>query len=343
MPRRHRDESHDYLPGHASGCDLDASLPELFEEFIDDSLHLLSARTERKYRDDFRRFLEWLSAQGEPLTLRSLDRALLSRYITEQKERAPGKGRRRKLSSHTVHSYVRVIRTFARYLVGEGRYPRDPFYGSRNPMPYLGPRTKKMAAPADIEALIVGTEGRDPLSLRNRAIVVLDLDTALRTGELARLRVGDVHIEEQYVEVAEGAKWDNRRLVPVSRDAIVPLRRYLRTGRPDLTDVPESAVHADDPLFVARGGKPLKPNGIYQAICAAHQRGGGSGVLGLHSIRHLWVTWTMEHGMDRRVTQHLAGHDNPRTTEQYAQGVSLAVARAEHARASPLRMVRKQR
>lgn len=150
MPGKTTDESRDYRAGHADAYDAAAPLEPLFVEFLEDSAAVINARTEFKYRADFARFTEWLSGEDIPATLAALERRVLNKYVAWLKSRPAPTGRNGTLSNHTIDSYFRTLRTFARYLVGDGRFPRDPFYGPRAPRPHLGQRIQRAAAAADV-------------------------------------------------------------------------------------------------------------------------------------------------------------------------------------------------
>lgn len=202
-------------------------------------------------------------------------------------------------------------------MVGDGRFPRDPFYGPRAPRPHLGERIQRAAAAGDVAILEEGTAGTGPLSLRDRAVLLIVLDAGLRTGEFTRLNLADVALDSRYLEIHE-SKWNNSRVVPFSKPVVVALRRYLRWGRPKMTGAPTDDAAATAPLFVGRAGVRLTENGLYQAVRRAYRRGGGEGSLGLHAFRRLCAAHTQDQGVDQRVTQDNMGHEDARVTKLYA-------------------------
>lgn len=91
--------------------DLDA----LFEDFLADSASIINDRTERLYRYDFGYFRGWLDETDLPAILGSISKENLVAYIAWLQRRPKQKGKGT-LSSHSVHHYTRVIRTFVRWL-----------------------------------------------------------------------------------------------------------------------------------------------------------------------------------------------------------------------------------
>jgi integrase/recombinase XerD len=332
----------------ATRFDPRLSLTELFEEFIVDSASIISAATEQTYRYDWGYFTAWLTAsEAEPL-LGSLSRELLVAYIAAQQRRPKRKGTGT-LSSHSVHKYTRVIRTFNRWLVQRDYFPFDLLAGGkRGPMPRKGVRLLKLAKTEDLERLLAGTEvrGRNKLEQaarsRDQAILWLAGDTGLRTGEVARLALGTVNLEDGSALIHK-AKEDRDRWVPLSRETVGYLRQYLRRERQILAAVRLEDARPTDPLFVsASTGAALTPNGIYQAMSREYQRAGGNGRFGLHRLRHLFGTSASEGGMDSKVSQLIMGHAGPESQEPY-QHPSDSIIREQHARITPIRKLRPAR
>ncbi|MEO8510393.1 MAG: tyrosine-type recombinase/integrase [Chloroflexota bacterium] len=108
-------------------------------------------------------------------------------------------------------------------------------------------------------------------------------------------------------------------------------------SRPKLTGIAAEQVRPGDVLIVGKLGKPMSPNGIYQAIDRAYQRGGGDGPMGLHRLRHLFASHSQEQGADARASQDILGHEDGETTRGYAGVTSLQRKRAVHATITPIR------
>ena len=318
------------------------SLDELFEDFLAGSASIINDRTERNYRYDWGIFRTWLDGAGLPAVLGSLTKQHLVDYIAHLQRRPKAKGAGT-LSSHSVHHYVRVVRTFIRWLVGDGFYPSDPLAGGRRgPMPKLGPRLLKVARPADVDILLDGTSRGRPRNrieqatrARDHLVVWLVTDTGLRTAEVCALRVGDVDLEDGWVLVRK-SKWDRQRRVPLSRETVAAFRLYLRRDRPVLSAIPADHTRDDDLLILSNRGARLDGQGLYQAMGRAYRRGGGTGRFGLHRLRHLWGTAAAEGGMHPRISQSIMGHEDEKSQRVYQHPSDAAIKR-EHARLTPLR------
>lgn len=328
--------------------DPELSLDALFEDFLAESATIINERTEANYRYDFGLYRSWLEETSTPAVLGVIDKRHLIEYIAHLQRRPKAKGQGT-LSSHSVHHYARVLRTFVRWLVAEGYYPNDPLAGGkRGPMPKLGPRLLKLAKPADIEALLAGSRadgGRGKIERatrgRDELVVWLVTDTGIRTGEVADLTLGDVDFEDGWLTI-RASKWDRERKVSLSRESIAALRIYLRKHRPVLAAMPADEAQPGELLILSRTGERLSERGLYQAMCRAYRRGGGKARFGLHRIRHYWGTTAAERRMHPAVSQDLMGHADEKWQRQY-QHPSDATKKAEHARITPIRDVRPAR
>ncbi|HJP89069.1 MAG TPA: tyrosine-type recombinase/integrase [Candidatus Limnocylindrales bacterium] len=336
------------MRGRALRFDRELPLEMLFEEFLAASASIINDTTEKTYAYDWSYFQAWLAENGVRPVLGSLTRELLVAYIAAQQRRPKRKGSGT-LSSHSVHKYTRVIRTFNRWLVSEDYFPTDLLAGGkRGPMPRKGVRVLKLGKIADIETLLDGTEVRARTSLeraareRDQAMIWLVADVGIRTGEAARMTLGLIDLDDESAFVRK-AKEDRERWIPLSRETVAHLRLYLRRERPVLSGVPFAATRPEDPLFVsALTGRAMTTNGIYQAMSREYVRGGGTGRFGLHRLRHLFGTSASNGGMDPHVSQLIMGHAGPESQEAY-QHPSNEVLREQHARVTPIRQIRPAR
>ena len=334
-------------------------LGELFEEFLAASASLVNAVTEAGYRLSWTMFLVWLAldlqapAEGEAApaarakvpvapVLGSLSKQLFVDYIAYLQRRPKEKGRGT-LSSHSVHHYVRVLRTFVRWLAAEGYYAGDPFAGGgRGIMPRMGPRLLRTAQVRDIDVLLAGCDAGRPRNRIERAVrdrdrltVLLVADTGLRAQEVSHLAIGDTDLADGWLLVRK-TKWDRQRRVPVTREALGALRLYLRKARPVLAARPADEANADEMLFLSASGEQITVNGLYEAMGREYQRGGGIGRFGLHRLRHLWGTHAAEQNMHPRISQAIMGHEDEASQRVYQHPSDEALKR-EHTRVSLLR------
>jgi site-specific recombinase XerD len=260
---------------------------DLIERFLD--APELSEATRRAYRVDVEEFAAWLQARGTALD--EIDAATLSAYTAELG--AARRGRQpSKLAPATIARKLAAVRALLRYSLGAARVPDGQ----------LGPRRSRRLPDApkadEVDVLLDGVSGSEPLDLRNRALLELVYSAGLRSREAVDLDLGDVDFEQEAVHVR--GKGNKERVVPLGEEAAYRLRLYLDTARPQL------ARGAEDALFLSARGKRLDTSTIRRLLPHPHR------------LRHAFATHLLEGGADLRVIQELLGHSSLSTTQTYS-------------------------
>jgi site-specific recombinase XerD len=249
----------------------------------------LSEATRRAYRVDVAEFVAWLRRRGT--SLEAVDAATLSAYIAELG--AARRGRQpSKLAPATIARKLAAVRALLRFTLGAGRVPDGQ----------LGPRRARRLPDApksdEVEAVLDGHSGNEPLALRNRALLELVYSAGLRSREAVDLDLGDVDFEQETVHVR--GKGGKERVVPLGEEAAYRLRLYLDGSRPRLVR------GAEDALFVSARGRRLDTSTIRRLLPHPHR------------LRHAFATHLLEGGADLRVIQELLGHSSLSTTQAYS-------------------------
>jgi site-specific recombinase XerD len=169
---------------------------------------------------------------------------------------------------------------------------------------------------ADLQSLLEAVQ-TDP---RDWAIVLMFLDTGLRVSELCALTMPDLDLRVGFAVVQNG-KGGKRRMVPLGRVAVDALRVYL-AGRPV------------GPVFLARDGLPLQPEGVRKLLKRAAARAGVTVPVYPHLLRHTSATMYLANGGDTFTLQRILGHSDLRVTEMYVT-CSVGLLKERHRRASP--------
>jgi integrase/recombinase XerD len=212
------------------------------------------------------------------------------------------------LAATTIARRVAAIRSFYRHQVLLGARTDNPaaeleLPRRRRPLP-------KTLSPGEAERLIDAAAGTTPRSLRDRALVELLYGAGLRVSEAVGLDKAGVDLEQRIVRcIGKGSK---ERVVPVGRQAVDALRRYLSRGRPFL-----DTRHRPELFLNARGG-PLTRAGAFLIL---RRLAGKAGLeperIHPHLLRHSFATHLLEGGADLRSVQEMLGHADLATTELY--------------------------
>src|SRR5579875_887722 len=207
----------------------------------------------------------------------------------------------------TVARKRAALRSAYRFLCREGLVGEDPTAGLLAVLPSR--RLPKVLSRAEVNRLLGAADGVSPLALRDKAALELLYACGLRASELCSLRLGDVDPAEEAVRVrGKGAKV---RVVPVGREALKALERYLARGRPAL-----ARGAGRDRVFLNGRGGPLSRHGLHLIVSRVATKAGLRGVTP-HTLRHTFATHLLLGGADLRVVQELLGHSDLATTEIY--------------------------
>ena len=260
----------------------------------------LAAHTLESYARDLTALAAFAAAGQRRVEV--LDRHDLEAFVRQQMTRG--------LSPRSVARRVAAVRGFYRFLVLDRRIEHSPADDLRPPRAW--PALPKLLSLDEVGALIAQPDVTTPLGVRDRAMIELLYATGLRVSELVGVRIGDLHLDEQYLTcVGKGSK---ERLVPIGEQAAHWIRRYLRDVRLALTGL---APKARDVLFVnARGGK-LTRVGFWKILKGHGRKAKLPRTLSPHVLRHSFATHLLENGADLRAIQLMLGHADLSTTQIY--------------------------
>ena len=265
------------------------------ESFLAFSAARLADRTVDAYRRDLADFAAWLDG---PLAAASPDQ--LAAYVA--KLRADG------LAATTIARRVAALRSFFRHQVLLGTRPDNP--AAELELPRRRRALPKTLSPGEVERLIDAATGTTPRSLRDRALVELLYGAGLRVSEAVGLERAAVDLERRLVRaVGKGSK---ERVVPIGREAVEALRRYLARGRPFL-----DKRHRPELFLNAQGGALTRAGAFLILKKLAETAGLEPERVHPHLLRHSFATHLLEGGADLRSVQEMLGHADLATTELY--------------------------
>ncbi|MDJ0954602.1 MAG: tyrosine recombinase [Acidimicrobiia bacterium] len=268
----------------------------------------LSRHTVEAYERDLRQFAEFCERSGavEPT---SVTRRMIRRYMSQLSTRG--------FSRRTIARKVSAIRSFFADAAKRGLVPANPAAGVRQPK---RPAPLPKALPVrSLTTLLDGIVGKEPVDLRDRALLEVMYGSGLRVSELARLQVEDVDGSDLLRIKGKGEK---TRMVPISRSARAAVAEYLANGRPQL-----AGDQAYSALWVGVRGGPLDTRGVRRVV----QKRLGTFP---HALRHSFATHLLEGGADLRSVQELLGHVELATTQIYTS-VSRRHLRSTYERSHP--------
>jgi len=296
--------------------------PELarFEAFLANERRA-SPHTRRAYLSDLTQYAEYLAGAGAGLVPSSpaLVRGFLSRAAGDSGAVTLG----RKLSA---------LRTFYGFLVREGAAPGNPARQVKAPRrPKLLP---EVLPEAEVATLLEAPDGKDPLALRDRAMLELMYGAGLRVAELVGLDLDAIDPGARLVRVL--GKRRKERIVPYGKPAAEALARWLDLGRPALAAEP--GAKPGKALFLNRDGGRISVRSVARRLDRWAIAAGLPRHVHPHVLRHCFATHLLGNGADLRGIQELLGHASLSTTQRYTHldwKRLAAVYDAAHPRAKP--------
>ena len=248
-----------------------------------------SPRTIEYYESNLRRFL-WYADQGKwPEDVRLISewniREFLA-YVSGEGDRwgINGNGSessRRKATYCTVHHYYCVLKAFFNWCLREEFISETPLakIKLKNPklnvvQPYADQDILKMVEVCDRDY----KNGAQLLGGRNKAIILMLLDTGLRVGELVNIRIDEIDTEKGWIKVkGKGAK---ERVVRIGATVQKVVWRYLVLR--ETKSCPQ--------LWITEEGRPMKSGGIQIMLKNLKRRAGvttkGNCLLSISEMGH---------------------------------------------------------
>ncbi|ACX52298.1 integrase family protein [Ammonifex degensii KC4] len=285
------------------------SLPDLLEEFLlarkADGLAELTLSTYRKIVTAFVRFC------GPLVGYEELRRAAI-RYFARPS--SPG--------YHNIK--LRHLKAFFNWCVREGHLPANPLEGIRKAKEDL---SRVRHAPLEaLKRLLAQPDRKTYAGLRDYCLLLTQLDTGARPGELLRVTPSDLNLAARELHIRpEVAKTRVGRTLVVSPLTAQALARLLR-ARP-------SWWGEEVPLFASETGKPMNPTYWAERVREYCQRAGVK--VTPYGLRHTFALEFLKASNDPFALQRVLGHRDLSMTRRYVRYLQEDV-RQIHEKASPV-------
>jgi site-specific recombinase XerD len=287
---------------------LSAYLQRFFTERLGAQMKA-SPNTIASYRDTFRLLLRYGADERKKdptaLQVADIDADLVAHFLTDL-EKTRGNGARR-------NTRLAAIRSFFKYVaVNEPQL----LHHCQRVLAMPAKRHEKRAIDYldrdEIEAVIAAPDLSTWHGRRDRAILVLMLQTGLRVTELVTLTCSDIGLGAG-PHVRCMGKGRKERATPIRKDSIKLLRDWLA----------ERKGKTDDPLFISNRGTRLSRDAV-EDIVRRHVEAASKTCRSLrskrvtpHVLRHSAAMQLLHSGVDRTVIALWLGHESVETTQMY--------------------------
>lgn len=236
------------------------------------------------------------------------------------------------LAIRTQNKLLGIMKGFCRYLKEHDYLIHDP--GAIIKLPKEGrPLPRAILNEPEVKKLIKAPDTHTNRGYRNRVVVELLYDTAIRRAEIAGIKLADLDLDGGYLLVR--GKGNKERVVPVSARVCGLVRNYILAVRP-------AFIKDNDPgyLILNRWGRRMGANGIWAVVKRCGKLAKLSKV-STHTLRHTCATHMLRAGAPIRHIQEMLGHESMETTQIYTH-VTINDLKEVHAKYHPSERMRER-
>lgn len=228
-------------------------------------------------------------------------------------------------SASSARSRFLGVQAWLKWLVAEEEIDSSPANG------LSAPKTEAPEVPIlstdDLTKLLKVVTGRGWPELRDKAIIMLWLDSGVRLSEVTNRTVDDVDLDMQVLHVM--GKGKRARAVPFGVKTAQALDRYLRarSKRPEAKtyDALWLGVKTKNPLTTSGAGKLL----------ARRSEEAGIGRVHPHQFRHTFAHMWLSDGGNETDLMRITGWKSRSMLDRYAASAGAERARKAHRALSP--------
>ena len=156
---------------------------------------------------------------------------------------------------------------------------------------------------------------------RNRMAIMLSHYAGLRVGEISKLKVGDILLEDgsisdQLYLNPSYTKGGHSRTVFINAKLSKELQKYMRGLSALSTRLRTRRLSSDAPLLQSQKRGAFTANGLCQLFGTVYTQAGLKGCSS-HSGRRGFISKLAHSGVSSKVIMELAGHKHLTTTQRY--------------------------
>jgi integrase/recombinase XerD len=219
-----------------------------------------------------------------------------------------------------VNTYARAVRAFWSWLAREGVIKSSCLRELPAPkLPRLLPRAFNEA---EVRRILRAADHRP----RDRAMVLLLVDSGIRLGELLGLKLSDFDLGQGRFRVfGKGGKERHVYFSPRTAEA---LQDYIRLIRPK--------IKTEDRMFLNADGGPMDRRRVGKILEMVGREAGLERRLSPQKLRHTFATLSLRYGNNLEYLRLALGHAHIETTSRCYLAASEADVEKAHRRSSPI-------
>ncbi|MCF6247113.1 MAG: tyrosine-type recombinase/integrase [Desulfobacula sp.] len=282
-----------------------------------------SRYTIKAARYELQKLMVFMEQETAP-TLDNLTNDILYEYQQELAFKISVKGKL--LSLRTQAQRLGVIKAFTRFLKEQDYIIADP--GEVIKLPKKPKRLPKVILNiSEIKKIMEAANIRTNKGYRNRVILEILYDTAIRRSELAGIKINNLDLNSGFIHVR--GKGDKDRVVPLNQRVCRLIENYIVMVRPEY-------LQKKDPgyLILNRWGQKMDPNSVWAVVKRCAYLAGIKKNVSTHTFRHTCATHMLKNGAPIRHIQEMLGHESLESTQIYTR-VTINDLKKIHAKYHP--------
>lgn len=282
-----------------------------------------SKKTVKGAKYDLHRFERFLKEEGV-FDLEELTADLMSDYQQSLSFSLTAKGTLLALRSQA--QLLGAAKGFTRFLKKMDYLLNDP--GQKIKLPRK-PKTlpRSILTTSDIRKLLNVPDMRTHSGYRNRIILEILYDTAIRRDELSNIELTHLDLTSGFIQIH--GKGSKDRVVPLSRRVCDLTKSYILSVRPAFIRK-EDTGH----LILNRWGRGMHGGGIWRVVKACAELADIEKNITPHGLRHTCATHMLKNGAPVRHLQEMLGHESLESTQIYTR-VTISDLKAIHDKYHP--------
>ncbi len=273
-----------------------------------------SPATVKAYMENLEKFFDVI----EEVDVKKVNQGMIENYATglhdyRTKDDKP-------YSNNTICMKIRSVKRFFEYLEESNNIFIDPTENIKEPKVQRN-ILKPILTPQEVDKLLEQPDLSTYLGVRDRTILEVFYSTGIRKEELCILSIYDADLKEGVLRVK--GKGNKERFVPVGKQALKFLQKYLTTVRPHYAkdNLPTKN------LFLDIHGKPIRKQTVRVLVKKYGKASKLNKSVSPHMFRHCFATSLIKNGADIIAVQKMLGHACASTTQTYIRSLGFEVKR----------------
>ena len=222
-------------------------------------------------------------------------------------------------SAGTCNNRLAAIRSYLWY-VADGEISMQSIALGASKVPFIKgtQKVKETIKPDDLAALLAAPSDRSKIGIRDKTILILLYDSAIRVSELRELTLESLKLNETIPYIRVHGKGDKERIVSITDKTVEHLKRYIK--------IYHSETNGDYPLFytVIKGNLSAMSTGNVERILNKYAEKIRPDHPGLpqklypNLLRRTRACGLYQNGVELELVSRILGHTSTQTTRIYA-------------------------